>query len=472
MGNDGGLTNNPDVTERELPKDQPLTGRRGEALALAGVFLLAVLIVGLHVRAYTTFSPIDELANYDSVVKLSHFDLVKIGEQVSPSVLREQACRGIDRDDRLPPCDAGQVDPTFFYESGLNSASWKLPIYPFVTGIVARILRWAGQLSSFFVAARLVSGFWLGAGAVLCWFAFGELGIERRARAVAIVLLMTTPVVVHVSSIVNPSSVLILGGSAILLAFLRWERQRVRLWVPLAIAGVAVMTDLHNVLAVGALGIYFIIRGASRRTDLGSAAAGGTGPTARAQVLLGACLLVATMIAPEVHSRIVHLVLPFETAVATAPGPEAIEAQHVAAEIQRGPVSTEKIVNQVGALITPVDRPYVPAMLSGIGTSLSIVFLDWILIGCSLGAILVSRRATRLAALAAGAFLILLATGPATALANARSDVFFVPPARYGIAVLPILFALVADSAQRGWVFWLLAGGGGLAAFNLIAHLV
>src|SRR5439155_19262547 len=91
-------------------------------------------------HAYTKTSPIDELSHIDTLIKASRFDIVKGDERVGQAALREEACRGIDRADPLPPCDSVTFDPQDFRDLGVNVISGRFPVYHLVTGLPARVL--------------------------------------------------------------------------------------------------------------------------------------------------------------------------------------------------------------------------------------------------------------------------------------------------------------------------------------------
>lgn len=432
---------------------------RADVAAVATLSAAAALVVALHVVAYPKVSPIDELPHIDSLVRTSDFELVRVGDRVEEAAMREEACRGLDRGDVLPPCDAEDLRPDFFQDLGENTAARSFPVYHLVTGLAARALQDLAGLGSLVTAARLLGAAWLGAALVVSWLVCAELGVPRRARAPALALMLTTPLVLHASAVVNTDATLLLGGAAVFWTVLRWERGAQHWGVPLAVAAVAAVFDEGALLAAAAAGGYLMLRALGRVEGR------------RAALLLGLGL-VATAAAGPVALKQAHTTLIGHTdrEIHAAP-PEALAVQHVAAEVREGSVPAEEIVSEIDSLVTPVRRPYTPEFLDGAATRAVVRVTDWMLLGAAVGSLFMARRGGRSEALAVALLLVMVAAGPLHAWWNARRDVFFVIPARTGIALVPGLFALLALRLRKPWVLVLVSVLAATAGANTLWKL-
>jgi hypothetical protein len=435
-------------------------------MAVVIILVSAALLVGLHVRSYTKISPIDELSHIDMLDKASRFQLVRVEDKVGQTAMREEACRGLDRDDRLPPCGLRSYDPQFFQEYGENSVARKFPVYYFLTGLPARFIRWATPIGSLVTAARLLNFVWLGFGLLTTWALMAELGIRRRPRVVALTLMATTPVVLHASATVNSDAVLLGTGGGLVLMLLRWERGALPLAVVLLAAIAALVTEESNLVVLGVMTTYAGVRAAGGQSTgrVGHRRAPGTGARILAAGLLGLLSLLGPKVLAEVHQRTIGASrVPVDPPVAAA-----IAVQHQANEIRTGPVTAADIASEVDALVTPVKNPYIPRQLSGIGTTLGVTVLNWLLLGAVLACLFWSPSGERMEALAIGAIAVMIATGPIYAVTNAGRGVFFVTPARFGLPLLPTLTALLASCLEKRTV--LLAAG--LIALLVAANVI
>lgn len=427
---------------------------------------LSVLIVSLHVWTYTKVSPIDEFSHIDVLARASRLELVEVGERVGETAMREEACRRLDRPDPIPSCDTPTLSPQSFQERGESTAASKFPVYHFVTGIPARFMTTVlPDVSSIVTTARLFGGLWLGAALFMTWLVMRELGVGRWAAVSSLAILGSTPVVLHASSIVNADATLLLGGSALLWAVLRWERRSLAAWVPLAIAVVALLTELTNLLGVAVVAAYLAARALRREREMPPDGVDASSATASAvfpyrttrQLVIGAATLAALATAavwafPRLHQAVIGAAPP--PAATDPPAAEVLALRHVPEEIRVGPVEPNQIAGEVGALVTPVRRPFVPSFLAGAVTTVLIAVTDWLLLGAAVGAALRSEGGSRIEALAVAALLVMILGGPALALDNARRDVFFAIPPRFGLPLLPALAALLAGSLTKRWTLF------------------
>lgn len=436
-----------------------------------------LLIVGLHVAAYTKISPIDELGHIDVLVKSSHFERVQIGDRIGETAMREEACRRLDRDDPIPPCDTPELSPDYFQDLGYVTAASKFPVYHFVTGLPARALTAVlPGVSSIVTTARLLGGLWLAAGLFFTWLVMRELGVKVKSAVPALAILATTPVVLHASSIVNADATLLVGGASLLWSVLLWERRRLPIWAVAGIAVLALATELTNLLGLALVGGYLGVRFGQRHfANADPMDQGGTlevadpdrGRRAGAAILLAAVALgigapAAGWAFPRIHRAVIGEAPP--PVGAPAPTTEVLALQHAQSEVSNGPVKPEQIVGELGGLVTPVHRPYVPEFLAGSPTTVLITVTDWLLLGAAIGSAFRSRSRGRVEALAVATLVVMILGGPAIAMDNARRQVFFAIPPRFGLPLLPALTVLLSTSLSKRWT---VRAGWAWAAFSV-----
>ena len=407
---------------------------RRTLLLLVAVYGSSLLAVGLHVRAYPKFSPLDELQHFDYMVKASRGDVVRKGERVGQTAMREEACRGLDASFRPPPCDTARFDPDDFQEHGYNTADSQAPLYYGATGLVARLIVATGLTDSLLTGGRLAGGLWLGTGLLVLLALLHELRVGRFQRFVAVMLVLAAPVVLHASATVNPDGSLLVGGGLVLLAVLRWERGALSWWWAGPIAFVAYVLDPATALAVFLGVVYVGVRVVQRRTR-GEGAPRPPSELVRLVGALGTAVVLAFVVGTVVRKSIAldvgDVVLPRDVA--------------------RRPttLSLGLLARQVPVLVTPLDKPFMPAFLR---TEFAVVFVTvtgWLALAASLGGALFGRVGSRITALAVATTTVMLAGGPLWVLYRLPADKFFPIQARYGLSFVPALVALVAASLDK-----------------------
>ena len=178
----------PGLRIRTGPSRWPRPAARQFAI-LGGCRSLAAVLVLMHLRVYTTLSPIDELQHLDYVDSMTRFDIVRSGETVGPVAMREEACRGVDSPGfATPSCDAPVLRPEQFQESGINTAATHPPVYYLTTGAVAEVVDAVPGVESFLAAARSVGLLWLGFGLALIFALARRLGANVMSAAGACLL--------------------------------------------------------------------------------------------------------------------------------------------------------------------------------------------------------------------------------------------------------------------------------------------
>lgn len=437
-----------ETTQTSEPKGEetPEAGGRRRRIAThfwiaLPILLLTFLLVGLHLKAYPTFSPIDERQHVDYLYRISRGELLRMGEQIGQETLREEACRGLDWNlFTPPPCHPTRpYNPDVFPNLGYNSAHIHPPTYYFLTTVVAKSFRVTGIARDFVSSARLAGGLWLGLALALFWYAARELHISPVSRLIAMALLATTPTIIHASSTVNPDSIALLAGTALLLATLLWERKRGRTILLLPLAGAfAVALKVTNILAVVASALYLLVRWWPRRKMARS------DPGVRNGYLAAVSAVVVAGVATTFLWIVLHNMLirvPFDP---------AIELYQIES------LSINAIVAQMMALVTPLKDAWLPPFFHNEAVNTIGQIVNLVLLAAVFGAVLYERSIRPRTAVAISGGLVILGSGMALTVFNYlfNSGTYAGIPARYGISVLPFLFLALASALRRPVVLW------------------
>jgi len=428
----------------------------GSALTiLVGAFTL----VGLHVKAYRTFSPIDERQHVDYLYRVSQGELLRMGEQIGQETLRDEACRGLDWDlFTPPPCHPNRpYDPNIYPNSGYNSAHIHPPTYYLLTNMVMKAQSATGVSRNFVSAARLAGGLWLGLGLLAFWYAAAELRVPPFARVVAIVLMVTTPTMLLASSTVNPDATSLLAGGALLLATLVWERKRGGTIYLIPLAGVlAVALKITNIVAVAAAGLYLLMRWwhQRHRTPNDSGKRGG--------YLLATVALVAAGIATALFWILIHnaiIRVPFD------PQTEEFRVQSL---------SADAIVGQLLAVVTPVRDPWLVPFLNNAAVKAIVQLVNLGLVAAVFGAILYGRPGHPQAAVGISGSIVILGSGAIFTIMNyvLNSGTYVAIPPRYGMSAIPFLFLGLASAVRRPTVLGVTAVMGIASLLIVLAGMI
>lgn len=451
----GQTTDTSEPTAEEIPEQ----GRHRARIAtwvwvVIPILFLTFLLVGLHLRAYPTFSPIDERQHVDYLYRISRGDLLRMGEQIGQEALRDEACRGLDWNlFTPPPCHPNRpYNPDVYPNLGYNSAHIHPPTYYFLTNLVADSFRTTGISRDFVSSARLSGGLWLGLGLLVFWYVASELHIGPLSRVIAMVLMATTPTVLHASATVNPDSTALLAGGLLLLATLVWERKRGRtiLLIPLG-AVLAVALKVTNILVVGATALYLIIRWwlAWRRTRNEPGVTRGYLGAAAVLIVAG---LASALLWMMTHNALIRV--PFD------PQTEQFRVESLPADA---------VVGQMLALVTPVRDPWLPSFLNNAAVKGIFQLVNLGLIAAVFGAVMFGRPRRPTTVLAISGALAILGSGALLTVVNylLNSGTYVAIPPRYGMSVIPILFLGLASALHRPTVLWV-AGLLGTASFGIV----
>ena len=422
-----------------------------------GVLLVAsLLLVGLHVRAYTTLSPIDELQHVDYTLKAGELDIVRRGELVGDDAMAEAACRSVDAPEyQGPACDLPEYDPADFQENGVNTSASQLPPYYVATGLLARAVTAVGVLDSSVSAARMVGGLWLGVALAVIWYVMALLGVPRLQRAIVSTLFLVTPLVLFHAATVNADAILMLTGALVLLAAVQFDRSRLNGWWLLAVCASVFFVESTNLLAVTAVGLYLSIRYVGR-TDLA--------PSRRFLPL--AIIPIGALLRLEVVDRIQDALFPRVRSMSSAP----MFRNRNQVDVE---VSFDKVIDQLSATFTPVQRAYLPPLLR---TSIVLAFIfvtNWLLIGLMFSSAFGADTRERMRWWGRVIAVMLLAAGPFYTFYYAYfSNADFAAPGRFALPLVPVLMMVAADALRTRaavWVAGVIAAG---STVTTVYHLL
>ena len=322
--------------------------------------------------------------------------------------------------------------------------SWPLPCWWGCTSgttsaLAAEVIDAVPDVDSNATGVRLAGILWLGAAAVVLWYALGSLGASIWSKALLIGFLVVAPRVLHESSIINPDTTALLGGALVLAATLRWEAGRAPGWlVPLA-AMVALWLKFTNAFAIGAAVLYLGARAWQQREVLTSqqlrrwlAVAGSTVILTLASVITWTAVQEARGLIPpeQLPTNVIYHVDSFQW---------------------------NNLGGELFSALTPLQDQFVPDalprdLLEPLGDLLNLLLL------AGLGAVaVVSTKRSQFRALAAAAVAAMVATGVVTMVTSYLSvSVYFDTNPRYGLSLLPIAVASLVPVLNNRFIRWVL----------------
>ncbi len=426
-----------------------------------GLVIVSVVLVGMHVRAYETLSPIDELQHLDYVIKAGEFDIPRRNERVGFDAMAEAACRSVDAPDYVgPACGLDEYDPNTFQESGFNTAASQYPPYYVITGLAARALTSVGVFDSIVTAARMVGALWAAAAWSVIWYLMALLGVRRRAAAVAIALLVATPLTLfHAGATVNADVSLMLSGALAVLATVQCEAGRLRWWWLAPIYVGVFFVEATNILAIAACAVYLVVR---RGLD--------TSASWRDRLIPLLILPALVLLRLQIAGRVQDALFPAAERKSIGDGPKRAP---MFTNHQTETVSIDRVLEQLDATFTPVRNPYISPPLQSRFMIVNVQVVNWLLIALLFASAFVVVTSARRAWWARVTIAVLLTAGPFyTFYFAAISNQDFSAPARFALPIVPLLVVSVAFALDRDRTFWVAVVVAGLAALNVTWQLV
>ncbi|GAC1337393.1 MAG: hypothetical protein NVSMB29_01690 [Candidatus Dormibacteria bacterium] len=421
-----------------------------------------VVAVSLQIRDHPQISPLDEFVHADYMIKAGNGELPRAGSLVGDQMLREDACRRAELPNfQAPPCSAPVLRPEDFQGHGYNyEAGGQPPTYYFMTGVGARALVAASVTQSSVSAGRVLGILWLAVGVILLWASLAELGIAPEVRVIAIAPVIVTPAVLDAHAFITNDATAMVAGAALLLVTLRWEKARSPAWLALAIAAFAGATKLTNLLGVGAMALYLVVR-ALRNVATQQPAEGSVRNRWRAVGL--ACGMVGVGLGVgAVWSKVAAAtVIPGHP---TNPLEGMFHVDHL---------SLGHIAAQFGDVLSPVSgNPHVsPLVNHEIFSTLSFA-LNLLIVGGCLAAAAASPAGSRREGLGLSAFALMGAAGPVLiVLGYVSTHTAFLIPERYGLVLVPMLVVTLATLLDKALMRVLVGGFSSIAVALTLARL-
>ena len=410
--------------------------------------LAALLLVVLHITAYTVIGPKDELQHVDYADKVSHLDYPRFPEPIGQRPLREEACRRIDStfDVAVPACGLPSYDPKQFQEDGLSTQTFHPPLYYVAIGFTARAARAVLGFSGMVGVERLLGAVWLGAALCFAYAAARRLGADTWVTVALLLMVASAEPILYVHSTVSNDATAVLTGALCLFAVVRdkatWTWASAALLVGAGV--VAGGTKITNGFGVGVACLFAFfapwVRAAG--TDLWS--------RLRPGALLAGGYLVATL----------AWQLAFERTQLVAPRDLSIFNRFKPANVDAGVV-----LSQVSTFANPFDQApgphtvhsapsYVPELFNGPLPQLSTLLVSLVLMAGAYGSWTLFRRSERTAAVALGGCVsaLLLVGGPLQFLLVYLTTTAGYTETRYAFSMVPAMLvtsALLATSKAR-----------------------
>ncbi|TRW43590.1 hypothetical protein FJ693_17020 [Georgenia yuyongxinii] len=220
------------------------------------MWCLVLVLLGVGVSALGTLnapslSALDEHTHLDYAWKISHGQVPRAGDTLSPEIREEWACRSQDNlAQLLPACGSSSSAADFPFDAE-NYNTWHPPVYYAVTGVLARAVTALPVDLTFTTAARLLGGAWLAAGLVALFAVLRMWRLPHWLAAAAAALVAGIPGVAHAASTVTNDAPAVLIGAGAAWVLTRVVRDGRTGWaLPALVALLAASTKLMNAVAI------------------------------------------------------------------------------------------------------------------------------------------------------------------------------------------------------------------------------
>lgn len=426
-------TESPDLGAMLEADAEPGIWDRTDWIACGAMSAVTLVLVLIHMRAYTLLSPFDELQHVDYAIKAGRFAPPHPNDRVGFEAMADAACRGVDAPLYVgPPCGLDAYDPADFQELGVNTSASQFPFYYTVTGLMGRMVTGLGLVNSQVAGLRVVGAVWSAAAWSVIWYVLAVLRIPRPQRAVTLLLLIFTPLVVFHSATVNADAVLMLTGALAVLATLKYEAKRLHGGFLIAVFVALYFVEATNILVISACGAYLIVR-----------------------MALAGERSIARWVAPALIFPLIFT-LRFKVAAAVhrswlPKSPREVTAPMFAGRDADTAIDWSLVLAQLDAIFMPVVRTHLPPVMRTEVISASVDVTNWLLIAAMfLTAVGAAATAdVRSVWLTRVGMLTLLAAGPFYTFSFAYfSNVEFPAPGRFGLPLI-VLIAIGTSAALR-----------------------
>lgn len=439
----------PDGAESPVARPAPTADRRPglrrvhQLVVPVLLVLAAVVLVSVHVDAYTEVGPIDEMQHIGYLYEVP--DVVVAGDRVGQQALEQVACRGLDAKFALPRCGVEPYPAPLFPEAGFNTAYLHPPTYYAITRVIAGGVAALNGITDLVTAGRLAGAVWLAAGLVLSYAAGRRLGATPLQLLGPLLLVAASPAVLMPSATVNPDAASLAVGGGCLLLVVLWTRRSGRMrWGLLVVAGVvAEVVKVQNLVVLLALALFLLLPVISEDR------------TTRRPLLFSRALAVVTLAVPAVVVA-AGWTVAVRLLAATPPADVPMSRRFAVDSL-----TASDLVLDAGRFLTPLANPYTPPPLEGATTSAALL-LTSVLLAAGLVASSVfddHRGPTRFLGTAV-AVVGLLGPPFLVVLIFVTQGLYFAIPDRYGLTLVPMMVVLLALRLTRRWSALAVAGLG------------
>jgi hypothetical protein len=403
-------------------------------VALLLVVLVGVGLVGLHIQSYRKLSVYDEVQHVDYVHRLLNGEVPVAGDRWLPATIDAVACRKIDYPTEYPEC--GNVDGTVSLpNSGLTTAYVHTPAYyalPAGSVWVASLL--PGSFDQVSVM-RATGALWLAAALVLMWLFWRELQVPWQVRAGFALILVATPIVLLSHATVTNDATGLAAGAAVMLATIRWDQGRTRLWFPVALGLAALLLKATSLVVLLAACAYVLVRHLQRATAEGRS---WWKPLPRKPLIFVGCLGLTAAVVGIGWSVVSSL---------RAVMPQNLIPQNITMAVDHFDVAW--LPMSMMSITSPLAPQFLQEALAGeigafVGSLVNVGLLAFAVVGA-----VRSEPGSTVRALAVATGVALISFGPLLTVMNYLSmQIHFGLPARYGMTLVPALLALAGTAVR------------------------
>lgn len=242
----------------------PYVSRFGVPAAL--VVAAFIMVVSVTLRHGEAASPIDEWVYLDYLFKMPGDLIMLRGEQIGLRGLELMSCEGVKPYGPMgPPCGSDyEASRSDYPYRGLTSADGYTPLYFVITWLLGKGIQsitGIGDVQAF----RLTGFFWLAASVIVFYLLARAMKVHKIAILAIGLVFIATPFAWWTYTYVSTDAPSFLFGVVLLWGAVRYLQGSGSPWWMVAVAGVAVLFKVTNILAVGVVALLFVIVAA---TDL------------------------------------------------------------------------------------------------------------------------------------------------------------------------------------------------------------
>jgi hypothetical protein len=234
-----------------------------QRLALVAIVTFSIQMIFLAVGiSKSPFTPFDEAAHFDYVVKISKGHLPKVNEKYGQTVLEDIACQPTRSEAwlALEPCGSDFYSPKNAPFHGQSSATGYPPNYYLVTAVPYEICDRVSSLKPI-ECGRTANAFWLGIASSLLALLMVVIGASPVVAVIAAIGFGTLPAVLLQGITVNSDAVAQALAPALVLFALylkKLDKSETRKWIYWALALFVAIPTKPTILPVAAISTFLL----------------------------------------------------------------------------------------------------------------------------------------------------------------------------------------------------------------------